>query len=501
VALTGVFAVHLVSGYLANLGLAATFLAAAAALALATPRGVVAATGLLAAGGALHPQFYLVGLAVLLLTGLLAWRSSDGAVRSAEPRRIATAIVGSAAIAGAGLLTLSAGPDPLQADTSRDAFLRRIGMGDSLKDLFRDRFIHRAARYVEWISIPLAVAGLGKLKGFVARFLTAWAFVTIAGVAFGLVTALLPPDRFVTFGYVVPLLVAAGLVRLGRALGSRRVVAVALVCALAVLMVLGALFAWRREKPYLSVEQIAQVTAASRLLGRTPAGTPAFFYLETGKATITFFATQAGNAIRAAVPPDRIRDVHLLLFPAADATEERRLLFEDALSALDAAGDRARDGTAPPPITFALSSFIRPKGAYETQVSELGSAPGTDVEEVEPGVTAALSSPLIPASVPIDPLEPSSPGEIVLATFAGLGLLAAVGFGWARAAGFDRVAAVALSPAVGLAGLAIGGIGLERLGVPLNGAIGPTAVSAAVGLGGYVAHFVLERRAGGQAPA
>ncbi|HEV8563843.1 MAG TPA: hypothetical protein VGR41_02910, partial [Actinomycetota bacterium] len=38
-ALTGVFAVHLVSGYLANLGLAATFIAGAVAVALGTPRG------------------------------------------------------------------------------------------------------------------------------------------------------------------------------------------------------------------------------------------------------------------------------------------------------------------------------------------------------------------------------------------------------------------------------------------------------------------------------
>jgi len=501
-ALTGVFAVHLVSGYLANLGLAATFVAAAVALALGTPRGTVAAAGLLAAGGAFHPQFYLAGIAILAVTGLLAWHSPGGARRrSSEPRRIATAAVASAAVVGAGLLVLSAGPDPLRADTSRDAFLRRVGMAETVKHLFRDRFIHRAARYVEWISLPLAVAGLPKLRGFVARFLAAWGLVTIAGVAFGLITALLPPDRFVTFGYVVPMLAAAGAVRLGRALGSRRAVATSLVAALVVLMALGALFAWRREKPYFSVDQIAQVTAASRLIERTPAGTPAFFYVETGDATITFFATQSENAIRAAVPPERIRDVHLLFFPAEEVTDERRLLFEGAAEELESATDRARTGDAPQPIEFLLSSFILPPGTYETRLAELGGSLGAEVEEVAPGVAAALPSPLGPQPEQADPLQPSSPGQIVLATFAALALFAAAGFGWARAAGFDRTVAVTLSPAIGLAVLTLGGIALERIGVPLTGAIGPTAVSLATGCGGYVAQLVLERRAGGQSPA
>ncbi|HEV8565225.1 MAG TPA: hypothetical protein VGR41_09935, partial [Actinomycetota bacterium] len=454
---------------------------------------------LLAAGAAFHPQFYLVGLAILAVTGVLAWRSSADAAWSSEAGRIATAAVGSAAVVGAGLLALSAGPDPLRADTSRDAFLRRVGMDDTLKHLFRDRFVHRAARYVQWISLPLALAGLPTLRGFVARFLGAWGVVTIAGVAFGLITALLPPDRFVTFGYVVPLLAAAGAVRLGRALGSRRAVAVGLVAALVGLMALGALFAWRREKPYLSVDQIAQVTTASRLIERSPPGTPAFFYVETGDASITFFATQSENAIRAAVPPDRIRDVHLLFFPAEEVAVERRLLFEGAAKELKAATDRARAGDAPQPIEFLLSSFIL-DGTYEGRLAELRDSLGAEVDEVEPGVAAELPSPLPPKPEPSDPLEPSSPGQIVLATFAALVLFGATGFGWARATGFDRTAAVALSPAVGLAALTLAAIALERLGVPLAGAIGPTAVSLATGSGGYLAQVVLERRAGRQAP-
>jgi hypothetical protein len=491
-ALAGVFAVHLVSGYLANLGLGVTFLAAAAALALGHRRGAVAAALLLAVGAAFHPQFYLVGLAILAGTAALSLRDPDEG--KDERRRIAIAAAGSAVLVGAGWLALLRGPGPPDVDTSRDAFLRRVGMTDTLRHLFRDRFVHRATRYVQWISVPLAVVGLPKVRGFVARFLASWGIVTIAGIVVGLVTGLLPPDRFVTFGYVVPMLTGVGAIRVGRAV-TNRTLAVGLVALLVVLMVLGALFAWRREKPYLTEEQIAQVTSASRLLERTPAGTPAFFYVETGDPTITFFATQAENAIRAAVPPDRIRDVHLLFFPAERATDERRLLFDGATKVFEAANDRARAGLAPPPIRFALSSFILPAGLYETQVAGLGSALGADVEIVEPGVAAAPPSRLGVGAVP-DPLEPSSPGQIVLATFLGLVLCSGVGFGWARASGFDRVAAAALSPAVGLAALTLAGIAAERLGVPLTGSIGPTAVSVVVGLGGYLAHVVLERRAG-----
>ncbi|MGH2589201.1 MAG: hypothetical protein ACRDGW_00215, partial [Actinomycetota bacterium] len=72
--LAGTFAVHLAAGYLANLLTAAAFLTAAAALATGTRRGAWVAAGLLAAGGMAHPLFFLLGGAILLLAGALAWR-------------------------------------------------------------------------------------------------------------------------------------------------------------------------------------------------------------------------------------------------------------------------------------------------------------------------------------------------------------------------------------------------------------------------------------------
>ncbi|MBI3649268.1 MAG: hypothetical protein HY240_11050, partial [Actinobacteria bacterium] len=120
--LAGLFAVHLVSGYLANLALAATFLAAAVVLALGTRRGALAAGALLAAGGFAHPQFFLVALAILGLAAAFAARGprarSSEAARTGEDSeaahggisreavRTGQALLAAVGVAGAGFLAL-----------------------------------------------------------------------------------------------------------------------------------------------------------------------------------------------------------------------------------------------------------------------------------------------------------------------------------------------------------------------------------------------------------
>jgi len=98
-------------------------------------------------------------------------------------------------------------------------------------------------------------------------------------------------------------------------------------------------------------------------------------------------------------------------------------------------------------------------------------------------------------SRPVDPLEPSSPGEILLAAFAVLALMFVAGSGWAGAFAQDAVARLALTPLCGTAALILAGIALERVGMPLTGSVGPTVVLAVGGGGGYLARFLLERSA------
>ena len=480
--LAGTFAVHLAAGYLANLAFAALFLAAATALAMDTSRATVAAGLLLGAAGSAHPLFLLLGVPILVVTAAQAWRTNR-----AEVRRIAAASVAGCAVFAAEALALLAGPGQLSVITSRDGLLRTAGLTDLLRSAYLDRLVHRWTRYVQWASIPLAVYGLREARGFVRRFLTAWGVVSLGGIVIGLATGLFPADRFITFGFVVPILAAYGVVRLWRALATRRVVAMAAAGGLVIAMTAGAFIAWARQEPFLSTAEVQAVTAAGRYASAAPPGTPLLFVVNDRDATATFLATQAANVIRAALPPDRIRDASVVVpYPRAGrpATRERialaRITSRDAGEATRAAGT--------PPLSFLLTPFDR---VDRPPPSMTRVADGVFIE------TGSTATGLPPAtSRPIDPLEPSSPGEILLAAFSVLSLLFVAGSGWAGAFAGDAVARLALAPLCGMAALLLAGIALERLGIPLTGSVGPTVVSALAGGGGYLVRFLLERRPG-----
>ena len=478
--LAGTFAVHLAAGYMASLAFAALFLAAATALAMATSRATVAAGLLLGAAGSAHPLFLLLGVPILLVAAAQAWRTD-----MAEVRRVVAASVTGCAVFGAEALALLAGPGQLSVITSRDGLLRTAGLTDVLRSAYLDRLVHRWTRYVQWASIPLAVYGLRETRAFVRRFLIAWGVVSLGGMVIGLAAGLFPPDRFITFGFVVPILASYGLVRLWRAVPTRRVVAVAVAAGLVIAMTAGAFIAWARQKPFLSTAEVQAVTEAGRYASAAPSGTPLLFIVNDRDATATFLATQAANVIRAALPPDRIRDVSVVVpYPRAGrpATSERialaRVTSRDAEEATRAAGA--------PPLSFLLTPFDR---VDRPPPSMARVADGVFIETASTGTAPALSR-------PVDPLEPSSPGEIVLAAFAVLALLFVAGSGWAGAFARDAVARLALTPLCGMAALILAGIALERVGMPLTGSVGPTLVLAVGGGGGYLARFLLERRAG-----
>jgi hypothetical protein len=477
-ALAGTFAVHLAAGYLANLAFAALFLAAAVLL-CAAGRRVGVAAAMLGAAGLAHPLFGLLGLVILALAAALSWR-----VDRAGSRRVVAAAVGGAAVAGAGLLALLAGPAPLAVDTSRDGFLRRAGLGDVLRSAYLDRFVHRWTRYVQWASIPLAVAGLGAPSGFAGRFLRAWGITLVAGVGLALATGLAPADRFITFGFVVPILAALGLVRLWRILAPRRrALAWAVPGALTVAMLAGSWIAWDRQEPFLSPLEVERVTTAAAYAAGAPPTAPLEVVVNGEEPTLSFAATRAGNVIRAGMPPDRIRDVVIMVQGVRAAqTEERQALTDLSFEDLGRA-QRASD-------EHTVSLLVVPFDRIDPEhfLSEVG------WERVSRGV---LVFPPVPEPRPLtDPLEPSSPGAIALGSLAVVLALTLIGYGWARAAGCDGWTASALAPAVGAAALVLAAITLERVGLPLTGSAGPSLVSALGGASGYLAWFVLERRAG-----
>ena len=472
--LAGTFAVHLAAGYLANLATAAAFLAAGALLDDPRRRAAVVAAFVLAGGGLAHPQFLLLCVAILLLAAALAWRSDRR-----EAFRIAGAAVGGSAALGIGLLAVRPEAPPLEVDTSKDAFLRRAGLTSELRSAYVDRFVHRWTRYVEWVSVPLAAIGFTAPNGNAGRILRSWFVLTFAGVAFALVTGWLPADRFVTFGFAIPILAALGLVRLWRRLERRRALAGVVTVALTLSMLAGSAIAWNRQEPFLSEDEVRALAVANEAVSQLEPGTPVAFLVNEPDDTVSFLATRVGNVIRAGVPPDRIRDVVVVVPPldAGTGSGERGALERLTARDLTAAEDRAGRDAA----VFVLTPFDdvdRPEGALIVDPSE----PRKDV-------------------FPVDPLEPSSAAGIAWASITTLALLWVTGYGWARIGLANAITAAAAAPAVGAAMLILVGTALDALGVAIGTTVGALAVSAIVGGGGYLIRFVLERRAGsGAAP-
>jgi hypothetical protein len=471
--LAGTFAVHLAAGYLANLAVAAAFLAAAVALADGTRRAAYLAAGILAAGGLAHPLFLVLAAVILLLAAAMTWRDDRP-----QACRVAGATAGAGVLVGAGLLSVLIGPSPPDVDTSRDAFLRRAGLGGELRAAYLDRFIHRWARYVQWASVPLAVAGLYDRADFVARFLRAWGAVLVGGVIVALPTGWLPADRFVTFGFVIPILAALGLVRVVRWFDQRRRRALGIVVAVGLVgaMLGGAFISWNRQRPFMSEAEVATATTANRLIsGGVEAGVPLVFLVDEQDGALSFLATRAGNVIRAAVPPDRIRDV-LIWAPLGDPNGdvERRALADltgrDVDAALDRSGQEAE--------LIVLTPFY--------DVDELGVPREATV--IDPG-----GGPLIEGD-PVQPLEPASRAATAASAALTLAFLWIVGYGWARTVFTNSLSAAATAIAIGAAGVTLSAIALERLGVPLDAPAGAWTVSVLAGGSGYLVWRVLERR-------
>jgi hypothetical protein len=484
--LTGTFSVHLVAGYLANLVFAVTFLGAAACL--AGPRrawGVAALS--LAGGGLAHPDFLVHGLVILAAAAALAWR--DGARDEARDVVLAAGVGG--LVAGAGVLATLAGPGPLAIETSKDGFLRRAGLDDTLIQAYRDRFRLRAARYVQWLSIPLALVGTARTGGFLRRFLIAWLVVMAVGVPLAWLTGWFPPDRLVTFGFAVPVAAAIGLTWVQARLGARPWLAWTVVLLAVGWIVGGAALAWLRQQPFVSIREAAR---SEQLMGYAAAisepGTPIVVIVDEGDATSTFLVARAANILRAAAPPDRAADVHVFLGTVRDyfagrPTDREGHQFRAISSATLAA---VPDGER---VVVVLAEFYRGDDVREDPHLQRSG----DGAWVAPSVPMRSSASDMPTRLS---WRPASAPIVGLATVGILLALTILGLGYTFATFADRTTAIAAAPAFGAAALSLAAVALDALGLrlyDLRVALGATALA---GLGG-VAALVAERRVGAQA--
>jgi branched-subunit amino acid transport protein AzlD len=487
-ALAGTFATHLAAGYVSNLVFAVPFIAVLVVLGDASRRSTVAAAIVLGAAALAHPLFFVVGAGVLLVAGALAFGSARD-----ETWRAVAASAGGAAILGLGFLSMLAGPSILRVDTSQDAFLRRAGLGDTLAHAYRDRLIHRWTRYVQWASVPLALFAARRPEGWVRRALWAWFAVTALGVLVGMATTWFPPDRFLTFGYAIPILAAFGVVALVERWRRRRRLAIAVASALTVAMIAGAGIAWLREKPYLGTDAVADVVLASRYAATSPPGTPWIFPINSPSSRISFLATRVQNVIRASVPPDRIRDVYVVApSPAVGiSTDDRREWAALARLYASDAARAARD--RPAPVVIDITAFharLRPRpDVCDPPVCAALAAPRRTIGDGV-SVSADVAS---AAARPMDTTLATSTIRIVAAGPLVLLVLFLAGFGWSGFVVRDRTHALALAPAFGTAAIVLGGVVADRLGLRLSSAAHGLLVLTLVTIAGYGV-FLAERR-------
>ena len=310
---TGLFAAHLGGGYVANLAFTVPFFAAGTALAARTQRGTDAAAALLGGAGLAHPQFFLVGVIVLSIAALWSFLREPERGWASDAGRVTVAAAGAGAIVGAGLLSMLVGPAKLRVDTSKDAFLRRTGLESLLANTYRERFNENIRRYASWALLPLAAAGIPRVHGFTRRFLVAWALLTIVGVPIGIWSGWFPPDRIITFGFALPALAALGIAWADGFLEARVPLWIAWPATAALILLLAwpTLGAWARQQPFISPQDLASATEVGRIAATTPPGTPIVVIVNDIDDTAIFLATQAGNILRAAVPPERAGDVYI----------------------------------------------------------------------------------------------------------------------------------------------------------------------------------------------
>jgi hypothetical protein len=479
--LAGVWATHLADGYAANLSMAAPFIAAAVALTRRTRRGTIVAAIALAGGGLMHPQFFVVGAAVLLLTA--AWaalRDRRISVHTGDAGRVLAALAAAGLTVGLGLV--AAAGTRIEGDTSKDAFLRRNAQWATLRRTYVDRFRLSWPRYAPIMNTFLVVTGVLRGRGFARRFLVAWMTFTVVAVVTGVGTGWFPPDRVLTFAFCIPLLASLGLAWIEDRF-DRWWLAWPVGIALVVLTAAPTIRAWEDAHPFISPDELRTATIAGRIAADTPAGTPLVFVVDDPDTPATFLMSHARNVARAAVPPGRAGDVYVVVGRAEDVLAGRVTQKGQPMYDLAARDTSASIPSDPPPVIFVLEEFDARPGAIDT--------PSLTRWDLGLASTAAPARPLPPGE---GELAASTPGTITGATVRAFVLLTLLGFGWAAWSLGPGASSLAVSPALGIAVLGLTALALERLGAGVGGAGPGTLASALAGAGGYAAW--LARRSG-----
>jgi hypothetical protein len=520
---TSFFVVRLAGpeAYQDNLFAAAVFMAASALLALAIRdrRALLPAILLLGSGGVIHWAFFLFMAATVALTALLylpssirSWRGGRTPLLGTPSGRLGEILVGGSAIAGAAILGVL-GATPRQPTQSREEFTAKLARS--------------LAGYSFPVVLPLAAAGAlslaseerashaaagndgGDTSGntvergtgvrFALLFLLAWCGIVLAGILANVIFRLrVPAHRFLAFALAVPVLGALGLVwvstLVARIIRPRRLARIA--AAVLILATLGgAVWAsgarWSKVRPWMDAVGMEQGFAAAGYLSAADVGLerPVVFIVGNRDES---YAALSGHMIRASQPAPRVAQIHLFAGAPQDYLARRPTMDTSGggLPGLSARYFRRIEDTfARDPVALILRSFNR--FHYERWIIE---NPDT---VVAPGVSVVRGTVMrTPIAGPATPLGRFTSVHVAVLSVGSLAALGFVGLGWTVVLfrrWSRRLETLALSPAVGMAFLVLGGIVADRFGVRLTGWGGALVVVAVAALGWALAVPSLRR--------
>lgn len=464
-------------GRLDNLMVDVLVMAVAALLvSIATGRGGFAAALILLAGSSLF-HWSLTGLfvalivafALVLLPGSIrAWRSHGGPPWATASGRLLGLAGASGAVAGGALLLADSLPYRVPAN--------------KLQTLVTKLFAKLAPPNLPSIVAGLGVAGATLLapprereKRWGLLFASIWAGMFVVAFAIDRIFTLEQPTyRFLGFALGIPLLLAAGLSGAYRLMTSRRNHrarwrAVALVAAVLVVTTTISGLWWRSNRPKITMPELRQITAAGNYLQRVPESTPIIFVFRLG------LAIGVDHVVRAYLPDDLISRIQVYQGPSRDLLRGEPF-YRGTGTAHDVQARQAWASVEPildeQPVIVEMQAFTRGLSR---------SIPGA--WSLTPRVLI-VRGPKIggPASEP--PTSTPSPGALLLMGAILLALLSAVGAGWSAALvrGSGLVQA-GLSPALGVAILALFTVGAEAVGIGARGIVGIAVVAAAAAAG------------------
>jgi hypothetical protein len=534
---TGAYLSLLTDGYVSTLGFGAAFVGALACFAAALPGpgdaarprpgtgALVAAGGLVAAAGLSHPLFLVVAAGVLG-TGLVAMvpgalrqhRSGTGFGSLGVVRILVAAVAGVAAVA-LGLLS-AGGFAAAPVETSRDAFLRKAGLGSVL----RASYVHKLRHDFPWYRVA-TVVGLAATALGVARRATrdaadrwalfwgamlGWIVVSAAGVVLLLAGTSAPGQRLLAFCLALPILAGVGLAGIwgharsddagahneeaggDAARRSRLVRRVAVVCAACLFLGL-AWGRWLGLRPLFSPQQLTQARDAGIALIRTPSGTPLAVVVDPRGAQPSELAIRNDAYLRDEVAVRDIPHVHVVMGSVPDVLAGRPTVTGDreydAYSRMSVSGLRG----LPAPLALSLRSFDA--RAYAEALATPGhSVPAPGMVALPPSVvrTPIDVTTTVPTQVGPGPQSPWLPvweGVLVLA----LAALAGWPLGALLVGGAGPTARAALAPSLGFAALTLASVAIDGVGLHLSSAGGWAALALAV-LPGWIAFALRTRR-------